>query len=79
MKALASEHIFTQKDKGGEAARAIKTDMEAIEKGIRFEEDSIVFYEGIKKAVPEYDQKIVDELIVQEQKHLKKLIDLKGI
>jgi rubrerythrin len=78
MNALASEHIFTQKDKGEEAARAIKTDTEAIEKGIRFEEDSIVFYEGMKKTVPEYDQKVIDELIRQEQIHLKRLIDLKS-
>jgi len=79
MKSLASEHIFTQKDKGEEVARTLKTEKEAIQKAIGFEEDSIVFYEGLKKTVPEYDQGVVDELIRQEQKHLKKLIDLKAM
>ena len=51
--------------------------MEAINMGIGFEKDSIVFYEGMKKVVPEYDLKILDELIAQEQSHLRKLSDLK--
>lgn len=77
MNDLASEHVFTQKNKGEEIAKAIKTDKEAIEKAIRFEEDSIVFYEGMKKIVPEYDLKVVEWLIAQEQGHLKQLIELK--
>jgi len=78
MNALASEYIFTQKDKGGEIAIPIKSDGEAIDVGIRAENDSIVFYEGMKKVVPEYDKKIVEEVITQEQGHLKKLSDLKA-
>jgi rubrerythrin len=77
MHALASEQVFTQKDKGEGVARAIKNDEEAIEKGIGFEKDSIIFYEGMKKAVPKYDHKVIDELITQEQSHLRKLSDLK--
>jgi rubrerythrin len=78
MRSLASEHVFTQKDKGIEIAKSIKTNEEAIQRGIGFEEDSIVFYEGMKKIVPDYDQKVMDELIRQEQHHLKQLIDLKS-
>ena len=78
MNALASEHVFTQKDKGAEIARGIKSDSEAVRMGIGFEEDSIVFYRGIKKIVPEYDQKVVDELIAQEEGHLQQLIGLKA-
>ena len=77
MNALASEHVFTQKDKGAEIARAIKTDNEVVEKAIGFEKDSIVFYEGMKKIVPDYDKKIVDDLIAQEQGHLRQLTELK--
>ncbi|MCX5711073.1 MAG: ferritin family protein [Candidatus Omnitrophica bacterium] len=76
MKELASEHIFTRKDKGGEIAKAIKSDKEAVEKGIGFEKDSIIFYEGMKKAIPAYDQKPVDGLIEQEKLHLLKLTEL---
>ena len=77
MNALASEHVFTQKDKGAEIAKRIKSDKEAVQMGIGFEEDSIVFYQGVRKIVPQYDQTIVDQLIAQEEQHLRQLIDLK--
>lgn len=77
MSALAGEYIFTRKEKGEEIARAIKSDKEAVDKGIGFEKDSIIFYEGLIKSVPEYDRKIVEELIAQEQNHLRQLTDLK--
>ncbi|MFA4984632.1 MAG: ferritin family protein [Candidatus Omnitrophota bacterium] len=77
MRALASESIFTRKDKGRQIAAGVKTEAEAIELGIGFEKDSILFYEGMKKAVPEYDHKVIDELIAQEQSHLRLLRGLK--
>lgn len=77
MNALAGEYVFTQKDKGEEIAKETKTDKEAVEKGVGFEKDSIIFYEGIKKVVPEDDHKVIDELISQEQNHLRQLLDLK--
>ena len=76
MNSLASENVFTKKNKGSELARKTSNDKQAIEIGIKSERDSIVFYEGMKKSVPEFDLKIVDELIAQEQDHLKKLTDL---
>lgn len=78
MNALAGEYVFTQKDKGEEMASRVKSDREAINLGMGFEKDSIVFYEGIKKVVPEYELKVINELITQEQEHLRKLLELKG-
>jgi len=77
MNALAGESVFTQENKGKELAKKVKNSKEAIEMGIGAEKDSIVFYEGMKKAVPEYERKVIDEVIAQEQGHLKKLLDLK--
>lgn len=77
MNALASESVFTQKDKGKELAQKVKNDKEAIDIGIGAEKDSMVFYEGIKKVVPGYGQELIDEVIIQEQGHLKQLLDLK--
>jgi len=77
MSALAGDYVFTQKDKGEELAQGIKTDKEAVSLGIGFEKDSILFYEGMKKVVPEYHLKIIAELIMQEQNHLRQLSDLK--
>jgi len=77
MNALARDYVFTRKDKGREMAKNIKGDKEAISLGIGFEKDSIIFYVGMKKVVPEYDHKIVDKLIAQEQDHLRQLSELK--
>ncbi len=77
MNALAGEYVFTRKDKGKEIAKHIKSDAEAVKMGIGFEKDSIIFYEGMKRAVPEDENEVVDELIRQEQSHLRQLVDLK--
>jgi rubrerythrin len=77
MHALASEYVFTQKDKGSLIAKKVKNDNEAVDMGIGFERDSIIFYEGIKRTVPDYDRKIIDELIAQEQKHMILLMEIK--
>ena len=78
MNALASGYVFTQRDKGESIAKKIKSDREAVDMGIGFEKDSIIFYEGMKKAVADYDLKVIDELIAEEQAHLMQLSDLKG-
>lgn len=77
MNDLASNYIFTKKDKGEELAKGIKGDAQAVDMGIGFEKDSIIFYERMKKIVPDFDQKVIDSLIEQENKHLKQLIELK--
>lgn len=77
MRALASEHVFTEEGKGKEIAKGVKTDREAIELGLGFEQDSIIFYEGMKKVVPQDEHKIIDELILQEQNHFRQLTELK--
>lgn len=77
MNALASEHVFTQKNKGAEIAKGVTDDKKAVQMGIGFEEDSLIFYMGIKKIVPQFEQKVVDELIAQEESHLRQLIDIK--
>ena len=78
MQALASQTVFTQKDKGRQIAAKIKSEPEAIDLGIGFEKDSILFYQGMKRFVPEYDHKIIDELILQEEYHLALLWELKN-
>ena len=77
LRALAGSCIFTERNKGSEIAKNIKDDREAINLGIEFEKDSILFYTEMKKAVPEYDQKTIDKLIIEEQDHLQKLSELK--
>ena len=78
IKSLSSEYVFTSKDKGEETAKDAKTDKEAVELGIGFEKQSILFYEEMKKFVLEGEQKVVDKLLEEEKEHLRKLSDLVG-
>ena len=77
MRALASEYVFTQRDAGAKVAKDIKSDREAVDFAIGFEKDSIVFYQGMKRIVPEHDLKPLDALIAQEEGHLQNLLELK--
>ena len=78
MSSLAKDYVFTKKDKGKEIAKNTKSDKEAVDLGIKFEKDSIIFYEEMKKVVPEHQAKMVDKLIEQEKIHLYKLLELKN-
>ncbi|GAF95661.1 unnamed protein product [marine sediment metagenome] len=78
MKDLAGKYVFTRKDRGVKIAEGCKDDKEVIERSIGFENDSIVFYLGMRKAVPVAEHRVIDELIDQEKTHLKKLSELRS-
>lgn len=77
MNALASEHIFTKKNQGEAEAKKTASDKDAVNVGMGFEKESILFYEGMRKVVPKADEKTINVLIAQEQIHLRQLYDLK--
>ena len=76
---LASEHVFTQENKGKEAAKGIEDPVDAVDLGIKFEEESISLFQAMKKVVSKDSQNVIDILIMQEQKHLKDLSNLKDV
>lgn len=78
MNSLASQYVFTQQNKGGKIARGVKDYNEGINLGIQFEKDSILFYEEMKKIVPDREKELIDRLISEEKNHLKQLNELKG-
>lgn len=79
MNALASEHVFTKENTGRVIASALKTDKEALAKAMVFEKESIIFYEGIKKVVPDAGKRVIDYLIEQEKGHLKALTEIREL
>ncbi|MFH1996972.1 MAG: ferritin family protein [Candidatus Omnitrophota bacterium] len=78
LRALAGDHIFTRENKGIQAAQGITSDKEALETGMSFEKDSIIFYEAMKKIVPETDRGAIEALIEQEGKHFTVLSELRN-
>jgi len=77
IKSLSGEHVFTKEKRGSEIAKKIKTEPEAIELGIGFEKDSILFYQEMKKFVLEPEQGIIEKLLEEEKRHLRMLVELR--
>ena len=58
-------------------SKKVKDEKHAIELGIGFEKDSILFYHEMENFVPEAERSIIENLLKEEQRHLKKLSLLK--
>jgi rubrerythrin len=70
---LAESSIFHGERVQALLTRKAMTDVEALEIGIGFEKDSILFYSDMRGMVPRQDQEIVDVIINEEKKHLSEL------
>jgi len=79
MSYVADEIVFTREDQGEALAKSVKSTGEAAAMALKFEKDALVFYEGIKKLMPDEDQKIVEMIIGEEQKHVEHLTELKKL
>lgn len=77
MKSLADDNVFTKRAVGETWAKKADTDLKAIDMALVFEKDSIIFFDGMKRFVPQTEHKTIDWLIEQEREHIIKLTDLK--
>ena len=75
--ALAGEHVFTKQNSGYVRAQNITKAGEALDIGIAFEKDSILFYETMKPLFPEEERYMIDLLIEEEKGHFKTLREAK--
>ncbi|MBI4267904.1 MAG: ferritin family protein [Chloroflexi bacterium] len=73
IKGVADSSIFTQEHVRALLEKRAMTDIEAVEAGIGFEKDSILFYSEIRGMVPREDQDIIDMITNEEKKHLSEL------
>ncbi|MFH2012008.1 MAG: ferritin family protein [Pseudomonadota bacterium] len=71
---LAERNVFTKKDGFDEVLNNIKNKKDALDMAIGFEKESIVFFAEIKGLVKKSQKDAVEELIHQEQLHLRKLL-----
>ena len=55
----------------------MKTYLEAIDLGIKFEKDSILFYQEMRQALSEKDRGMLDKVIEEEKSHLNKLMEIR--
>ncbi|MFH1782273.1 MAG: ferritin family protein [Candidatus Omnitrophota bacterium] len=77
IKALAGDYVFVKKGMGKVIGGKVKTDKEAVDMGIGFERDSILFYHEMKKFVLEKEKETVERLLDEERKHLVRILGIK--
>lgn len=78
LRAFSEEYVFTKQRKGEEIAQNVEDELETVKIGINAEKDSILFYNEMRKLVLKDAQETIDKLIEEEQKHLRKLSELKN-
>ncbi len=78
LQALAGEHVFTKPAAGAAAAAQVTDDRAAIDLALRFEHDSIAFFNGMKRVVPAADHGLLAALVAEEEKHVAQLTELRA-
>jgi rubrerythrin len=59
-------------------AGMVKTPAEALDKGIGFEKDAILFFGGLANFVDPSAQDVIQQLIKEEQQHMLQLFEMKN-
>jgi rubrerythrin len=55
----------------------IKTPVDALDRGIAFEKDAILFFSGLGRFIDQKSKAVVDQLIKEEQQHMLYLFNMK--
>lgn len=76
MKSFVNEKVFITAEKGILEAEHVADPFEAIDYGLEFENRSIIFYQEMKKLVPESEREAIEKVIDQERDHKRKLESL---
>ena len=74
--AYADNLVFTL-DKIEEGISSVHTVDEALQYAIGKELDTILYYHEMRNVVPEHQQKMVDDIIDEERKHVVQLTEMK--
>ncbi len=77
MQQLVDNNVFAGDCNAAELAEKVKTPLEAIEMALGFEKDSVIFFIQLKKVMPAVEQFAVEEMIEEENRHIKKLLLIK--
>ncbi len=76
MSALVQSDLYAELT-AAKFAEEIKTPADAVEKGIGFEKDAILFFGGLAPFVDQKSREIVQTLVKEEQQHMLFLFNMK--
>ncbi len=78
MRALIQERVFGKPEAGAQQATGVENPFQAIAMAIGFEKDSILFYSAMKQLVRPSEGEAVDQVISEEQGHIRRLVELRA-
>lgn len=70
-------HLFNKTDKLEQLVENAQSSVDIIKLAMEFEKDTILFFNGFRNLVLKGHQSIIDDLIMEEQIHLVKLLRLR--
>lgn len=79
MRQLVDSHVFTTNINAAELAQKADNPITAIDLALNFEKDTIIFFSHLKKIMPLGEQTSLDEIIKEENRHIKKLLTFKKL
>jgi len=74
---LIETKVFPDSTEGEDLLKELQDEIGAIHIAISFEKDNILFFQEIRNIVLEQEQKLLDQLILEEKDHIQKLVELK--
>ena len=74
---LSGLKIFTDPQAGAKLGREVKNDSVALEIAIGLESDAIIFFRELLNNVSDNDKELVENLIAEEEDHVRRLRDFK--
>lgn len=75
---LSEEFVIAERSLPATLARGLERG-QALQMGIDREKDTALFYEGIKDLVPAAERGYIEKLIIQERRHMRRLIAYKRV
>jgi rubrerythrin len=77
LRGFLSKRLFTSVDDASCSAEAIEDRVEAVETAVELERSTIAFYSGVKQIVRPSEKDVIDEIIAEEHRHIRRLLELK--
>ena len=74
---LTAENVFKEDGSGEKQALEVKTEIEAVELGIRFEKEALLLLHEFRTLVRSKESDFIDKMIQWERGHLVKLVRMK--
>ena len=77
LNSFLEDQVFLSPEQAADKVREISNPLQAVDLAVRFEKGSILFYSGIKQMVRSSEHDQVERVIVEEHRHIRRLLELR--